>query len=252
MHNLKTLHIENPRLQNLIDWFPKEFLKDLKRILIINPLLDNNLIQCIEYLRISNPIVIVTIATTGQCEDKSIMAKLAKLDCIIRFEIDGTSQEIHGVTKKSNLENCMLNAEIFIGKGGVAVWDMNIYKHNENDVVTAKRLAGSLGFRQFVSKSSRHKEHEPSEIYPVKKLVKSKLKTCEINCKSMSDNFVYVDAIGHLYPCQWTGNEETKLIDNIDLNKTKFTDALTRLKAYETSFSNDSRLKVCALTCGLY
>lgn len=252
LKNLKTLHIENPRLQNLIDWFPKEFLKNLNRVLVVDPLLDNNLIQCIEYLRVSNPILIVTISTLGQSEDKGILAKLASLDCIVRFEIDGTSQQLHEISKKSNLEKCIINAQHFIAKGGVAVWDMSIYKHNENDVEKAKKLAGSLGFRQFVSKSKPNKQYKPSEIYPTKKIVKSKLATCDINCLSRSDNFVFVTAQGHLYPCQWTAMNESKLVSTIDLNKQNFSDALVKLKAYESSFANNSRLKICATTCGNY
>lgn len=249
---LQTIHIKNPTLQNLVKWFPKEFLKQLRRILIIDPNIDSNLIQCIEYLRISNPILVVTITTTAQTPNKDFMHKLAELDCIIRFKIDGTSQKVHEVSTDSDLETCMMNAGAFISKGGVAVWDMNIYKHNEDQVHDAKKIAGSLGFRQFVSKSTKNKQHEASTIYPIKKVKKSSLHTCNINCKSKSENFVYINENGELYPCMWTDKENTKLTDPISLNSETFEDALQKLTVYEKSFNNDSRLKVCALTCGEY
>jgi hypothetical protein len=251
-NTLQTVHIKNPKLQNIVSWFPKEFVKKLRRVLIIDPVLDNNLIQSIEYLRISNPILVVTLSTTAQSQDKSIMHRLAELDCIVRFKIGGTSQAVHSISIDSDLENCMMNAGAFISKGGVAVWDMNIYKHNEEQVVDAKRIAGSLGFRQFVSKSVRDKKHDPSTVYPVKKLKKSQLSSCAINCKSKSEGFVYIDEQGLLYPCAWTGEDSNKLIDPIDLKNETLDSALQRLTAYEKSFENNNRLKICAVTCGDY
>lgn len=68
-----------------------------------------------------------------------------------RFCIDGISQDTHYQYRKTNFQKVLSNARSFIDAGGNAEWFYIIFKHNQNEVDIASRLAKDLGFQSFTA-----------------------------------------------------------------------------------------------------
>ena len=63
------------------------------------------------------------------------------------FSIDGLKNTNELYRRKLEWEKLMRNASAFIEAGGVAYWDMLVFKHNEHQIEEVRQLAKNMGFK---------------------------------------------------------------------------------------------------------
>jgi MoaA/NifB/PqqE/SkfB family radical SAM enzyme len=195
-----------------------------------DPLLNNHLLEMVDYTRQMNSEIELRIHTNGSLRSKSWWAKLAialpKNHKVI-FAIDGLedTQAIYRIG--TDYEKIIENARAFILAGGRAEWAFIRFKHNEHQVSEAKNRAYELGFEDFTMKDSsrflldakfpvynKNKETiyylEPSQYSEIKFIDKKVIdqykdivKRTEIKCYAVKMKEVYINAQGHVFPCCW-------------------------------------------------
>jgi MoaA/NifB/PqqE/SkfB family radical SAM enzyme len=155
--------IENPLLE-INEWslndFIKIFSKDvLEQLEIINfcgnfgdPLMNNELIEMCEYIKVNAPNIQVLIHTNGSLRSTAWWTKL--FDSLpknhnVVFAIDGL-EDTHSIYRVGTNYNLILkNAKTFIDAGGNAEWCFIRFKHNQHQVADAEHLSNKLGFNKF-------------------------------------------------------------------------------------------------------
>jgi hypothetical protein len=231
--------LENP-LMTIANWS----LDDFKRIMTKDvldqvdsyffcgnfgdPILNNNLIDMCRYSVDVAPNTPIRIHTNGGARNTewwTMLAQSLPKDHSVIFAIDGLegTHELYRIG--TNFNKVIENATAFIKAGGNAEWAYIRFKHNEHQVATAKQLAESLGFKQFVMKDSSRflldtnfpvydkqgkTTHylEPSTYSEIKFIDRNAIKhyrtivdQAEINCQALTAKEIYIDAFGRLFPC---------------------------------------------------
>lgn len=154
---------------------------------------------------------------------------------MVTFCIDGIDEETHSKYRRNtSFKKIMKNATAFISNGGVAQWQFIIFKHNQNQIDTAKQMSDKLGFQKikFIysdrfdyndqwpvyvnDKVEYHLERstlehtstrdltgfEEDKFY-LKGMLKEKIP--EITCVWSEKKHIYVSANGFVYPCCMMG-----------------------------------------------
>lgn len=195
-----------------------------------DPLLNNDLIEMIEYTVSIKPEIEIRIHTNGSLRNNTWWNRLAKAlpkRHLLVFALDGLS-ETHSLYRiGTDYHQILRNATAFIQAGGNAEWCFIRFKHNEHEVDTAKNIAMDLGFKSFTMKDSSRfllessfpvldkagnvvNKLEPageSKIVFIKKKdiddYKSIVENSTIECYALQNKEVYIDAFGRLFPCCW-------------------------------------------------
>jgi hypothetical protein len=215
---LRNIHggIENPNLI-LSDWTLKQFTSTfdqevLTKIEHINfcgdfgdPIMNSDLAEMCHYAATINPDIEITINTNGSARTpmwwSNLAAALPKKHSVV-FAIDGLSTT-HSMYRIGTDYNMILrNATSFIEAGGKAEWMFIRFKHNEHEVETARALASTLKFERFNTKDSKRfgKAVEFVDLKDYKQWVN------EIDCFTLNDKELYIDANGYLMPCCLIGS----------------------------------------------
>jgi len=132
---------------------PIEFVNQLDEILfngtygdfVMNP----ESVEIIQWLRQTNPLLVMHISTNGGARDRSFWQALAKLDVEISFCIDGLEDTHHIYRQDTTYNKVISNARTFIKAGGRAVWTMTEFDHNRHQIDEAQRRATALNFVSF-------------------------------------------------------------------------------------------------------
>lgn len=236
--------LENP-LISVTNWTLDEFktimsptvLKQIKRYYFCgnfgDPMMNNDLIEMIEYSVSVNPELNIRVHTNGGIRNSEWWTKLAKalpVNHLVTFALDGLSDTHHLYRVGTTYENVIRNAKTFIDAGGNSEWVYIKFKHNEHQVENARQVATDMGFKEFTVKNSSRfmiepkvnvvdrqgnytHSIEPATDTPMKFI---DLKTIEsfsdivqdsvIDCKVQKDKEVYIDAHRNLYPCCHTAS----------------------------------------------
>lgn len=228
-----------------------EFIARLKRIYACgnygDPIVARECIEVFRYLREHGPELNLCLHTNGSARRPDWWRELARImrqgPHYLRFGIDGLEDTNHLYRRGADWKTVMRSAEAFIEAGGHAEWDFLVFRHNEHQVDTARKLAQDMGFKQFfVRKTGRFLsagELETSERFDVldKKgrfeywleqpanpeylnpafgnleQVKQRygehqtyLDQVEVNCKvAGAKGKMYLSAQGYALPCCWLG-----------------------------------------------
>jgi hypothetical protein len=233
--------IENPLLP-INDWSLEDFVKIfpvdvLAQLKIINfcgnfgdPLLNNDLINMCEYVKSNAPLIQIDIHTNGSLRSTSWWKKLRHAlpdNHNVIFAIDGLA-DTHSLYRVGTSYDLILrNAKTFIEAGGITEWHFIRFKHNEHQVGDAEILSKELGFKQFTMKTSRrhgrpfpvvdnsgkflYNLEQPSDSV-IKFVSKSDIQghqqwpnADKINCVSIADKDLFIDAHYQLSPCCMIG-----------------------------------------------
>ena len=129
----------------------------------------------------------------------------------------------------------MSNVQAFIAAGGSAHWDMLVYRHNQHQVDACEQLARDLGFKWFRAKVSKRPMvnglEEPIGWHrPV-------AQAGRIKCQAIAEKSEFVDAQGHVSPCCWLGNTQSKFV--------------TDFNAVKASWKTDTPNPVCQAVCSV-
>jgi len=198
-----------------------------------DPLLNNDLIEMIEFAVANNPTIEIRVHTNGSLRGTQWWERFAKAmpsNHLVIFGIDGL-EETHSLYRIGTDFNTIIrNAKSFIRAGGIAEWAFIRFKHNSHEVESAKELASEIGFQHFVMKDSRrflldkkfpvldknnnitHYLEPASEskiVFIDRKVLDNYNQIVEsstINCQAKNNKEIYIDAHGRVFPCCWLAN----------------------------------------------
>ena len=198
-----------------------------------DPIIADSLLGIVEYCNNTNPNIKISIHTNGSARTpdwwKDLAVKLPK-NHLVHFALDGLADTHDLYRIGTNFDQIIKNAKTFIDAGGHAEWVFLSFKHNEHQIEQAKNIAKELGFSNFVHKASgRFLDKQQFDVYnklgnvvyqleppgehkitfvsqEVIKNYKEVIKDVEINCMAQKSKEVYVDALGHLWPCCFLGS----------------------------------------------
>jgi MoaA/NifB/PqqE/SkfB family radical SAM enzyme len=233
--------IDNPLLtfndwtfENFVKIFHSDILHQLKILIFCgdfgDPILNNDLIKMCEYLKQTSPNIIVHIHTNGSARNKNWWETLANSlpnNHKVFFALDGLKDTHHIHRIGTDFNKIIENATTFINANGTAEWCFIRFKHNAHQVDEAKSMSIQLGFKDFSVKNSKRfnrpfpvvdKEgkflyniEQPDET-PIKFVGKSHVannkdweNADQINCQSIQEKDIYIDAHYLLSPCCMIG-----------------------------------------------
>jgi len=270
-----------------------------------DPILNKDLLEMCKYSSGINPTLNIRIHTNGSAKSttwwKSLVQALPKTHNII-FALDGL-EDTHSIYRiGTDYHKIIKNAKAFIQAGGTAEWCFIRFKHNQHQVETARKISKELGFKTFVIKNSSRFLLEPKSnvvdktgavIYSIepatdtplkfidKKIIdsyKQILQDSVIDCQSLNQREVYIDAFKNVFPCCWIANTPYTYIDDNEaasirykildeyntlikefggiefLNAVNYTvESIINSKSYQTiwkKFWDEKLLITCARMCG--
>jgi MoaA/NifB/PqqE/SkfB family radical SAM enzyme len=219
------LPLEDIALADFRAWFPDDFLGQLDNLLMCgnfgDPIVARDCLPICAHARRRNPGIHLSMNTNGSARGRGFWRELARLGVTVRFGIDGATAASHArYRRNTRLATVLANAEAFIAAGGTAIWDMLLFRHNEDEIAAAEAIARSLGFRRFVPKSSNRfgadawdvrdesgavvDRLQPSLRHPpIAKPAPEVLTACAIDCRVARTRSIYVSAGGLVFPCCW-------------------------------------------------
>jgi MoaA/NifB/PqqE/SkfB family radical SAM enzyme len=222
--------------------FTKEFASQLEHVYFSgvygDPCLNKLLPEFVNYL-MDNGCKSISIDTNGGYRGEDWWASLARQNVLINFALDGTDNEaLEKYRIGVKYDKAYANLKAFVAAGGNAQWNFIVFKHNEHQVETAKKLAEELGakFRLKVTQKFRGKrdfkvmvegahvftleppvqeqyrhsnvgkeEHVPLTMFKFEINNFLNLNNNKILCKSLERKEVYLAADGFLMPCCYLG-----------------------------------------------
>jgi hypothetical protein len=205
-----------------------------------DPILNNDLLDMCKYSVEINPTLYIRIHTNGSARSTSWWKKLAttlpKKHNVV-FALDGL-EDTHSIYRiGTDFNKIIKNAKAFIEAGGTAEWCFIRFRHNQHQVDMAKNLSKQLGFASFSMKNSSrfilepkvdvldkqgNISHiiEPATDTPLKFIDKKAIDSYKhivaesvIDCQSLNQREVYIDAFRNLFPCCWIASTPYTYID---------------------------------------
>lgn len=275
-------------LEQFKEWFPEDFIKQLGYINFCgnlgDPIIAKDTLEIIQYLKDIHPGISLGMHTNGSARDVSWWQRLASLNVAVTFGIDGLKDTHHLYRISTDWDKIITNARAFIDAGGVAGWDMLVFKHNEHQVEECRALSQAYKFSSFnIKHTTRFQEgkfHVLSDegktthiLYPTdrSKDMISKAQSAAkeikpfIKCKAKRDRQIYISANGDIVPCCWLDfswilpRQDTR-IDYMDrigqlpsLRKNTLAEIFkaTYFKEIENTWS-DRPLMECSKQCGSF
>lgn len=198
-----------------------------------DPILNNDLIEMCQYASKVAPNVSISVHTNGGARAVEWWARLATVlpkHHRVVFALDGLADTHSLYRVGTDFDNVINNARAFIQAGGTAEWVFIRFKHNEHQVEQARQLSKELGFIKFTLKNSNRfiidsqikvvdkngtVTHyiEPATDTPIKFIDKKTVESFQeiadksvIDCRSLKDGEIYIDAYKNLYPCCYTAS----------------------------------------------
>lgn len=246
---IKTLHIEptdvcqakcpqclretdvefNPKNKNhlkpeqILQVLTTDDLKGLDKLLLCgnygDPAAGKHTLDIIKFVRKINPQITVGLHSNGGLQDTRWWADLAQLlnktyDYVV-FSIDGLGDQNHVYRVGVDWDTLVSNVRSFVSAGGVAHWDMLIFKHNQHQVNDCENLARELGFKIFRAKVSKRPMLSGLSL-PIGWENPNVVKFNTIQCHALSEQSLYIDAQGRASPCCWLGSTQTRFISDFD------------------------------------
>lgn len=233
--------LENPllthndwTLDDFIKIFPSDVLSQLQQIIFCGdfgePILNNDLLGMCEYLATTALHIRVQIHTNGSARNQQWWTSLATSlpsNHTVVFALDGLA-DTHSIYRIGTDYNQIIrNARAFINAGGQAEWCFIRFKHNAHQVEEAQELANQLGFKNFSVKNSKRfsrphpvVDKEGKFLYNIEQPTESPIEFVgkshvvghkdwnnadKINCQSIQDKDLYIDAHYLLSPCCMVG-----------------------------------------------
>jgi MoaA/NifB/PqqE/SkfB family radical SAM enzyme len=224
-----------------------------------DPLICRDILDIITYVN-NNSNAEIRINTNGSLHKPNWWKQLAKVlpNHVVVFGIDGFkgTHEKHRIG--TDFDKIVENAQAFIEAGGNAVGQFINFKHNEHEYEELKVYLKSLGFRSvFKINSDRFRkdsftvlDKNKNKLYSleptneqvvsfkdsdISNIVKNQDRIT-INCRSIKQRELYIDAYRHLYPCCETA---AMLYEIERLNEDNFNEVLPLLKSQVKQVQRD-------------
>jgi len=227
---LDSFDLEEIDLGTFVNWFPRDFVRQLKFLNMCgnlgDPIVAKDTLEIFKYLRETNSEMTLQMHTNGSGRSEAWWKELAQLKIKVVFGIDGL-EDTHALYRIStDWSRIIKNAKTYIEAGGDARWDMLVFEHNEDQVDACEQMSKDLGFKGFsIKHTTRFKDGKfdvldddyniTHTLYPSKKSLEmiepAKQAQSEIlptiSCKAKNDSQMYISANGNVSPCCWLDNE---------------------------------------------
>ena len=228
------------------EWFPKDFLAQLENFYSCgnygDPAFASDCLEIYSYVRQCNPTVRLALHTNGGMRNPEWWAKLAQAigtqsNSEVVFAVDGFKGKHELYRKNTKFDKVIENMRAFIDAGGRARVDSLVFAHNEHDVDELEEYLIGLGAERvnFVSTTrfyemTEYEVHDnegnveytiaPAQTERFKKTPNkalndlvdkdfrdSAIEAATIDPKCVSDQGIYVDPYGDIFPCCWIGGD---------------------------------------------
>lgn len=211
----------------------------------------------------------IRLYTNGSARTPEYWSRLAmslRSQDEVVFSIDGLEDTNSIYRRGSSWSIIMKNITSFIAAGGAAVWEMLVFSHNEHQVEEVRKLAISLGVKEFrIKKADRFEVVDTSLIQKSSstKFHSLSSSTDKVSCRYKSQKWLFLSFEGELLPCCWMGGGKYKLnqannslihkLNESDLNvSTSTLEDILKSKFYvdlQESWESDNPLSVCKSKC---
>ena len=247
------------------EWFPRDFLAQLNNFYSCgnygDPAFARDCLEIYAYVRECNPTTRLAIHTNGGMRNPKWWSKLAQYNIEVIFAVDGFKGKHELYRKNTKFDKVIENMKAFINAGGNARVDSLVFEHNEQEVDELEKYLLALGVQivNFVSTTRFHEmteyevhDNEGNVEYTIKPAQTDRFKrtpnrsldalvnaevrnntiaAATIEPKCVSEQGIYVDPYGDIFPCCWFGSDyleqpiEEKLpihfLRNLSVNNTK-------------------------------
>ena len=275
-------------LEQFKEWFPIDFVQQLNDLNMCgnlgDPIIAKDTLEIFQYLRNTNPNIILSMHTNGSARTLAWWRELAGLQVRVTFGIDGLS-DTHALYRiGTDFNQILKNAQEFITAGGEAEWHMLLFKHNEHQVDQCRSISETYGFKRFSAKNtSRFRDGKfnvlddegrtthilypttQSESMIIKVKQAQEETTPVIHCKAKANSQIYVSATGIVSPCCWLDMEwmppmSTSRIDYMDkIYEMPSLHNSSLLEIFESGYFNkisgcwnSTGLRECSKQCGSF
>ena len=223
------------------EWFPKDFLAQLDNFYSCgnygDPAFANDCLEIYSYVRECNPTVRLAIHTNGGMRNTVWWKKLAQYNIEVIFAVDGFKGKHELYRKNTKFDKVIENLKAYCDAGGNARVDSLVFAHNEHEVDQLEEYLLGLGVQSvnFVS-TTRFYEMKEYEVHdndgnveytispaqtlrfkktPNKDLIQlvdddfrnNAIAASNINARCVTEQGIYVDPYGDIFPCCWFGGD---------------------------------------------
>jgi molybdenum cofactor biosynthesis enzyme MoaA len=234
-------------LEDIKNVFPKRQMQKINKIclsgLVGDPVMADDFVEIINYFSSSNPSIKIELHTNGSIRSAKTWADIGQKfnkNLLVIFGIDGIGQTNSIYRRKTQWYKIISNAKSFINAGGHAKWNFIVFKHNEHQIESVRRIAKKMGFRdiEFVISerffdfgSYSHMSSTPIYDFNGKEInrlmppenkqwrspletimqknniseIKNQIDISTISCMSNNMSEIYITAEGFIFPCCWFG-----------------------------------------------
>ena len=235
-----------------------ETIKKLSKIFFCgnvgDPAATPELIEIIQYIKLSNPQIVIGLNTNGGLKTTKWWHELGSilqgpLDYCV-FSIDGLEDTNQIYRRKVNWNKLMDNVKTFIATGASAHWDMLVFEHNKHQTESAKLLARKMGFSWFRTKETdRWDTYKETKLQPVEKFVPSDYAK-EVLCEKNRDASVFLDYTGKFWPCCHMAEAYLNTIGYELHNDIHEFDNEQLMVEYQLRIDNRKPFYICSRACG--
>ena len=223
------------------EWFPRDFLAQLENFYSCgnygDPAFASDCLEIYAYVRECNPTVRLAIHTNGGMRNPTWWTKLAQYNIEVIFAVDGFKGKHELYRKNTKFDKVIENLKAFIDAGGNARVDSLVFQHNELEADLLEDYLLKLGVRSvnFVSTTRFYEMTEyavhdnegnveytiaPAQTERFKRtpnkslnaLVDAEVRNAAIEAatiepKCVTEQGIYVDPYGNIFPCCWLGGD---------------------------------------------
>jgi MoaA/NifB/PqqE/SkfB family radical SAM enzyme len=196
-----------------------------------DPLLHPEIFEILEFIRREKGNLRVLVHSNAAFGNSEFWQKLAGYfqtpGSYIKFSLDGLKNSHEKFRRGTQWEKALGNARSFIAAGGRAVWKMIEFEHNRHEIPEARALAARMGFHKFDLRKNNYPGLDAPilrevELSPVPASVTASARSPEqleqwnenqvrekkfdhIECRSVLNKNIFLDAYGQVWPCCWVG-----------------------------------------------
>lgn len=160
--------------------FDQDLCRRLRQIFFCggygDPIMHPNFLTILRDFRRKSPTLWLYIHTNGGIHDTDYWKEIAAIMGgygQIDFGIDGLEDTLDLYRINVKFDRVINNARSFINAGGRAKWNFIVFRHNEHQVETVKKLAKDLGFAEILIRNTgrffHHGTLKEMPVWPINK-----------------------------------------------------------------------------------
>lgn len=158
--------------------FEKNHVQKLRQVFFCgsygDPIMHPDFLEILRTFRKKHPTLWLYMHTNGGVHDVDYWSEIANImdgHGQIDFGIDGLEDTLDLYRRKVKFTKVIENATAFINAGGKAQWNFIVFKHNEHQVESVKKLSKELGFFNTLIRNTgrffNHKDVAEMDRWPV-------------------------------------------------------------------------------------